>query len=135
MRAIITKTKWKPASQTRNAASCAGCAFVDSDLDSMTLFVGTTSLVDSETSSNGKPNGGGILVREAGQVRSENVAFAYNGVDDSDLTGDQRYGVYLFAPETRLYTDDAVNLLDYSCGQKLPLAAAPEGPFLTGPPA
>lgn len=69
----------------------------------------------------------------AALMRAEAVTFVNNG-DESDYTPeDDRYGVWLLGPKTRLYTDDPVNVEDTSRGDVQPLADAPAGPFLTRP--
>ena len=112
---------------------------MDAEGDALVFSNSTANIVDSVVTNNGDlsfplPYGGMYVIR-ASLVRTEGVMFSYNGQADPFTTEDVRYGVWLKGPETRMYTDDAVNVLDASRGQKLPLADAPEGPFLTGPPA
>ena len=96
----------------------------------------TANIVDSVISSNGDRSfAGGIYVTRAGLVRAEGTTFEFNGVKDVSLPFNSRSGAFIVGQATRLYTDDPVNIHDVSRGQKLPLADAPDGPFLSGPPA
>ena len=113
----------------------AGCGFYDADGDAVTVTESTANIIDTVISSNGDNSFvGGIFVTRAGLMRAEGTTFEYNGVQDATTAIDDRYGAWMFGVETRLYTDDPVNVYDSSRGQKLPLADAPDGPFLTGPP-
>jgi hypothetical protein len=77
---------------------------------------------------------GGVSFFGAALCRAEGTTFAYNGAEGDGISSADRYGAWLAGPETRLYTDEPVNIKDSSRGELLPLDAAPEGPFLTGPP-
>ena len=101
----------------------------------MFLSNSTANIVDSVVINNGGAAYGGIYVARTTLVRVEGVTFAHNGQPVPRTNRDDRYGIWLAGPETRMYTDDAVNVYDLSRGQKLPLADAPEGPFLTGAPS
>ena len=100
------------------------------------MTASTANIIDTVISSNGDNSFvGGIYVIRAGLVRAEGTSFEFNGVQEVTTPIDDRYGAWIVGPETRLYTDDPVNVYDSSRGQKLPLADAPDRPFLTGPPA